>query len=112
MSARVKTDLQDYYLYERPLSIRAVTQTDPHAFILNNQGRRMRQYWERLKYLVQQAALPQWISLHHLRHSIATHLLESGLRIEQVRDFLGHKHLESTQLYTKISNAYLADQIG
>ncbi|HSH64627.1 MAG TPA: tyrosine-type recombinase/integrase [Bacteroidia bacterium] len=42
------------------------------------------------------------ISLHHLRHSIATHLLENGLTIEFVRDFLGHTHLEATQLYAKV----------
>ena len=46
-------------------------------------------------------------SLHHLRHSIATHLLENGLKIEYVRDFLGHKHLDSTQIYAKINQKNL-----
>jgi integrase/recombinase XerD len=59
-------------------------------------------YWNKFKCLAQKAGLPKEISLHHLRHSIATHLLESGLSIEQVRDFLGHRHLESTQIYTRI----------
>ena len=68
-------------------------------------------YWKRLKYLVQLAGLPEQISLHHLRHSIATHLLESGLSIEQVRDFLGHRYLESTQIYTRISKQYLSTQL-
>lgn len=44
------------------------------------------------------------ISLHSLRHSIATHLLESGLSVEYVRDFLGHQHIETTQIYTRVKN--------
>ena len=47
------------------------------------------------------------VSLHHLRHSIATHLLENGLSVLFVRDFLGHKHLEATQIYAKVSNEQL-----
>jgi integrase/recombinase XerD len=46
--------------------------------------------------------LTSQISLHHLRHSIATHLLENGMSIEFVRDFLGHSHLETTQIYAKV----------
>lgn len=37
---------------------------------------------------------------HALRHSIATHLLQQGMSIYQIRDFLGHKSLLSTQVYT------------
>jgi integrase/recombinase XerD len=37
-----------------------------------------------------------------LRHSIATHLMESGMKIEEIAKFLGHKTLASTQLYTHI----------
>ncbi|WP_093671877.1 tyrosine-type recombinase/integrase [Tenacibaculum sp. MAR_2009_124] len=40
------------------------------------------------------------ITLHSLRHSIATHLLEQGADIEQISTFLGHTSLESTQIYT------------
>ena len=40
------------------------------------------------------------ITLHSLRHSIATHLLEQGADIEQISKFLGHASLESTQIYT------------
>jgi integrase/recombinase XerD len=111
MAEQVTTDLQNYYLYERSLYVREITRDNQSAFVLNNRGDRMLDYWKRLKYLVKQAGLPKHISLHHLRHSIATHLLESGLSIEQVRDFLGHSYLESTQIYTRISKQYLASQI-
>ncbi len=40
------------------------------------------------------------ITLHSLRHSIATHLLEQGADIEHISKFLGHNSLESTQIYT------------
>lgn len=43
-------------------------------------------------------------SLHTLRHSIATHLLQQGMEIEMIKKFLGHASLESTQIYTHILN--------
>jgi integrase/recombinase XerD len=44
------------------------------------------------------------ISLHTLRHSIATHLLQNGMSIENIALFLGHSQLDSTQIYTHIVN--------
>lgn len=43
-------------------------------------------------------------SLHTLRHSIATHLLLQGMDIEMIQQFLGHRSLESTQIYTHLKN--------
>jgi integrase/recombinase XerD len=45
-------------------------------------------------------------SLHTLRHSIATHLMQSGMPIEMIRQFLGHRSLESTQIYTHLANEF------
>jgi len=45
-------------------------------------------------------------SLHTLRHSIATHLLQSGMEIEMIQQFLGHQSLESTQIYTHLANEF------
>lgn len=42
------------------------------------------------------------ITLHTLRHSIATHLLQNGMNIESIALFLGHSSLESTQVYTHL----------
>jgi len=44
------------------------------------------------------------IGFHLLRHSIATHLLQNGVGIENIAQFLGHSSLESTQIYTHIIN--------
>ncbi|MCF6183420.1 MAG: tyrosine-type recombinase/integrase [Bacteroidales bacterium] len=44
------------------------------------------------------------LTLHILRHSIATHLLQNGMSIENISRFLGHSTLDSTQIYTHIIN--------
>lgn len=46
----------------------------------------------------------QPITFHSLRHSIATHLLQNGMEMENIKLFLGHSSLETTQLYTHIVN--------
>lgn len=42
------------------------------------------------------------ITLHALRHSIATHFLQAGMQLEKISRFLGHSSLESTQIYTHL----------
>ena len=42
------------------------------------------------------------ITLHSLRHSIATHLLSNGMEIQKVQKFLGHSSLETTEIYTHL----------
>lgn len=44
------------------------------------------------------------LHFHVLRHSIATHLLQKGMSVENIARFLGHGSLTSTQIYTHISN--------
>jgi integrase/recombinase XerD len=76
------------------------------AFLVSYSGKRLggQQMLLRLKTLIQltgNAALQQKdIHLHTLRHSIATHLLQNGMKLERIKDFLGHTSLESTQIYT------------
>lgn len=57
----------------------------------------------RVQQLAKAANLNKTIGLHTLRHSIATHLLQSGMGLEDVSRFLGHGSLESTQIYTHVS---------
>jgi integrase/recombinase XerD len=61
-----------------------------------------------LHYLKKQCNNPEIqnkrLSFHVLRHSIATHLLQKGMEIENIARFLGHSSLTSTQIYTHILN--------
>ena len=59
---------------------------------------------KRLKILCEKASINKKITLHCLRHSIATHLLENGMELEKIAQFLGHVGLEATQIYTRITN--------
>lgn len=97
ITEKVKKELENYYNKER-------TKINEEAFILNRTNERMSgdSYNRALKEIIKRAEIEKEITLHHLRHSIATHLLENGLSIEFVRDFLGHTHLEATQIYAKV----------
>ena len=53
------------------------------------------------------AGIAKKVSVHSLRHSFATHLLESGVNIRKIQVLLGHRSLQSTQVYTNVANDYL-----
>lgn len=78
--------------------------TDDEAFFLNMGGKRMNSFYQRLAFMRERAGIEKNFSTHNLRHSIATHLLQSGMPIEEIAKFLGHGSLESTQIYTHIVN--------
>ena len=59
-----------------------------------------------LRSIVKKSGLTKKVNPHLLRHSIATHLLQSGMELEKVSLFLGHQSIESTQRYTHITNDY------
>jgi integrase/recombinase XerD len=103
LSKQVKKELWNYAIKER------LTKENERSFITNRINKRTSgdSYNRTLKEILKRTGITKEITLHSLRHSIATHLLEGGLSVEYVRDFLGHKHLESTQIYTRIESKQL-----
>lgn len=95
------------YLYDgRPLLLGG---SKSPALFISAKAKRMdgqTMLW-RLKQLIQltdNARLQQkQVGLHTLRHSIATHLLNKGMNLEKIKEFLGHTSLESTQIYTHLN---------
>ncbi len=79
-----------------------VTQDDQEALLLNQNGKRMKSFGTRIKYLVEKCGIQIHISHHNLRHSVATHLLQNGLDLEWIRRFLGHASIDTTQIYCQI----------
>ncbi len=96
-------DLQNYILYARPL---LAGDKKDEALLLSVTGTRLSGHtaYERLQKLKKTAGIKKPAGLHTLRHSIASHLLHSGMKLEQIQRFLGHSSMESTQIYTHLKH--------
>ncbi|WP_299436475.1 tyrosine-type recombinase/integrase [uncultured Maribacter sp.] len=100
------TMLLDFTTY---LHYRASLKVATNALLVNCRGNRLKAYSARvvLQDIIKRSAITKHITLHSLRHSIATHLLQNGMPTEQVQLFLGHKQLETTEIYTRVSSQQL-----
>jgi len=80
------------------------------ALFLSKLGNRLsvRQIQQRLKYWAQRQGLAAHLHPHKLRHSFATHILESSGDLRAVQELLGHANLSTTQVYTHLDFQHLA----
>ena len=93
----------DNWVYER-----IKYSEDSNALFINLKGSRLsvRSIQLRLKRLAVKQGLPP-IHPHMLRHSFATHMLESSGDLRTIQELLGHSSLSSTQIYTKLDYQHL-----
>jgi integrase/recombinase XerD len=103
MSEHVKSILEDYVFNVREKLVPSDKSVD--AFLVTEKGKAMSNQTPVaiIGRLLREAKITKQASLHTLRHSIATHLLQSGMKLENIALFLGHRSLDSTQIYTHLN---------
>lgn len=93
------------------LALRAtLASPDEPALFVSQRGTRLtaQQLRARLRQRALEAGLPTHVHPHMLRHSFASHLLQSSGDLRAVQELLGHAHISTTQVYTKLDFQHLA----
>ncbi len=83
---------------------------DPTPLFIAKRGKRMSPavVYQRVKKLALQAGIPTHVHPHVLRHSFASHILQSSGDLRAVQEMLGHTSLAATQIYTSLDFQHLA----
>jgi len=108
LPGRARAALELYLQGSRPELVR--TSHAPAVF-LSRYGRRLSGVALRLIVRSHGRAIGVKASCHVLRHSCATHLLAGGANVREIQRLLGHRHLTTTALYTKVDVGALAAMI-
>jgi integrase/recombinase XerC len=96
------------------LAIRATglpaSAVDPHAMFVGQRGTRLsaQAVWQRLRIRGVQAGIASPVHPHMLRHSFASHVLQSSGDLRGVQELLGHANISTTQVYTRLDYQHLA----
>jgi integrase/recombinase XerC len=95
---------------EQWLRIRTAQSPEDATLFLSRQGRRLspRAVQQRLQHWGKSRSLPGRLHPHMLRHSCASHVLESSSDLRAVQELLGHADIATTQIYTHLDFQHLA----
>ena len=98
--------LQNWLLHRQ-----ASSADSSNALFLSKQGKAIthRNIQLRVNHWQQQQGISQTVHPHKLRHSVASHLLQSSGDLRAVQEFLGHSDISSTQVYTHLDYQHLAN---
>jgi integrase/recombinase XerD len=103
MIGNVKKYILEYIIHARPMLLNREVH-DAFFITITGKPAKASALYERLRLLVTYAEIKKDIGLHTLRHSIASHLLAEGMKLTEIARFLGHRSLETTQIYTHLHN--------
>ncbi len=76
---------------------------DPRSFIIRRHHMHPSSLQKAFKEAVMKVGITKQASVHTLRHSFATHLLENGYDIRTIQELLGHRNLQTTMIYTHVA---------
>lgn len=109
VTRRALAALRRYEPRRREALDRGGGNSDLSALLLNPKGGRLskRSIQRAVREYLEKAAADQGLSVHSLRHTFATHLLDAGADLMAVKELLGHVSLSTTQIYTHTSRERL-----
>jgi len=92
------------------VTVTGKSEADSAALFLGRNGTRLsaQSVWQRLKRRSQLAGLNTPVHPHMLRHSFASHVLQSSSDLRGVQELLGHANISTTQVYTRLDFQHLA----
>lgn len=105
LSRRILVLLREYYTAFKPVSFLFEGQKAGEPY----DARSLQQV---LKQALSKARIQKPVTLHWLRHSYATHLLEGGTNLRYIQEILGHSSPKTTQIYTHVSTQGLQHVIS
>lgn len=97
------------YISEKRIQLLKGQEND--YLFLNKDGRKIttRGVFKVIDNIIKETSIKTKVSPHTLRHTFATHLLDNGCDLRSVQEMLGHKNINSTEVYTHVTSERLKD---